>query len=163
MKRVLFTASLLMASLAHADALDGLRNEDAIDEISAARAADETGDLALARVLAGEGERETKLVAVRASSHASAPETLVPALVDLALSRDPSLAPEAAWALLELFERLTVRDLAAREVLTADVQKACAAFARVDDAKKPRADIALALATAATRCAELSEQKPKAE
>ena len=163
MKRAFFVIILLGTSLAHANTPDALRSEDAIDEISAARAADESGDLALARVLSGEGDRETKLVAVRAAAHASAPEALVPSLVTLALSRDASLAPEAAWALVELFERLTVRELASREVLSADVRKACAAFSQVGEAKKPRADIALALAFSAERCTALVGEAPKEE
>jgi hypothetical protein len=163
MKRAFLSVSLLCASLARADATEALRAEDAIDEISAARAADEAGDQALAKALGSEVDRETRLVAVRAAAHAGAPEALVPSLVELALSRDPNLAPEAAWALVELFERLTVRELAEREVLQADLQKACAPFADLDDAKKPRADIARALTFAAGRCSALlgKTQRPE--
>jgi hypothetical protein len=163
MKRAFLAMSLLCASLAQADAPEALRAEDAIDEISAIRAADEAGDQALAKALGSDVDRESKLVAVRAAAHAGAPEALVPSLVELALSRDPNLAPEAAWALVELFERLTVRELAEREVLNADLQKACAPFADIDDAKKTRADIAQALTFAAARCSALMGETAKPE
>jgi hypothetical protein len=161
MKRMLSLGLLFTASLAHAEASDALRSEDAVDEISAARAADEAGDLVLSRALGEEGARETKLVAVRAAAHAGAPEALVPALVELALSRDAVLAPEAAWALVSTFERLTPSELASREVLRTDLTRACTAFERVSSAPKPRADIALTLESSAARCALLLGAAPK--
>jgi hypothetical protein len=144
-------------SLAHADAGDVLRRDDVTDELALAQIADAAGDGALGKAIAGRG-RGQALVAARAAVHAAAPELLVPGLVELALSRDPALAGEAAESLTAIFERLTPSELAAREVLLADLRKGCEAFGKLEAAPAPRADIAAALTQAGARCQLLLKQ-----
>jgi hypothetical protein len=156
MRRALFVLPLLaFCVLARADALEPLRRDDAVDDIALGRLAAETGDATLASVLDGGGGRDLVVAAVRASVHAHAPEALVPALVKLSVSRDPQLSDEAGAALTALFERLNADELASREVLLADLKSACAGFDVVDDAPKPRPDLAQALANSRARCTEL--------
>jgi hypothetical protein len=145
---------LSCASLVHADATDPLRRDDVSDELSVARVADEAGDAALLKALAQGAARDLALVAARAAAHADAPELLVPRLVELAKGRDPALAPEATASLLAIFERLRPSELAAREVLLADLRRACDALAAATEVSM-RPDLALALGFSAARCAEL--------
>jgi hypothetical protein len=143
---------LLIASIARADASEALRRDDVTDELALAQIADETGDAGLASAIAAHDARGQALVAARAAVHASAPELLVPALVTLALSRDPALAGEAAESLTAIFDRLTPSELGAREVLLADLRTACEAFQKASSAPAPRADILAALTQAEARC-----------
>lgn len=136
---------LLSVGAASAGATDPFRDCDPIHDIGLARLADEAGDSVLAGALAqgGDSSRERALLAVRATPFAAAPEGLIPGLAKLACGRDPSLAPEAAAALAQIGERLRPSELAAREVLNADLRRALDALtAARSDARSLRPDIA---------------------
>jgi hypothetical protein len=146
------------ASTARADAGEALRLDNVTDELALAQIADQAGDAVLAKAIAARGARGQGVVAARAAVHAAAPELLVPGLVELALSRDPALASEAAESLTAIFERLTPSELGKREVLLADLRTACEAFAKLSSAPAPRPDISAALTQAASRCQVLLKQ-----
>jgi hypothetical protein len=111
---------------AHALAGDDFTRTDARDELALARAASAAGDAALAAHL--QGDRYEALLAIRAIEHARAPEQLIPALAQLACGRDPTLAPEAAATLQKLAVRLTPSELAAREALNSELDRARASL-----------------------------------
>lgn len=141
MRAALVLVSLMLANAARAeDPAQDLRTE-----IGLARVAEELGDAELSARLGPASARLASLVAVRASPYARAPERQIAALAAHACGRDPLLAPEAAFALREIAERLRPSELAARESLRSDLEAARAALACVDR-PPPRADIAQALA-----------------
>lgn len=156
-RRLFVMGVLALTAFARADGLEPLRREDVIDRLALAQIAAEAGDAALLAALAKPERRGQAVVALRAAVHADAPELFVPALVELARSRDPALSVEAAYSLLSVFERLTAQELAQREVLLSDVRTACAAFDKESDMPPPRADIALMVAQAKDRCVLLLE------
>jgi hypothetical protein len=157
MRRTVLFLLLAMTCLARADASEALRRDAVNDELALAQIADEAGDAVLAAALAGD-KRGEALVAARAAAHAAAPEQLVPALVKHALSRDPALAAEAAESLGAIFAQLTPSELGAREVLLADLRKACDAFSALQSAPAPRPDIAALLRQSGARCKLLLAQ-----
>ncbi|MET0285373.1 MAG: hypothetical protein ABW352_12915 [Polyangiales bacterium] len=121
---------------------------DPCDELALARAADAAGDARLATSM--QAGRYEAVLAIRASEHAQAPELLVPALAAHACGRDPTLAPEAAATLRKLVRRLAPSELAQREALHGDLERARAAL---HCERAPRADIAAALAELAASIA----------
>jgi hypothetical protein len=145
----------------------GLAAVDCVSEIGLARIAEELGDGALAARLSAAAERAPEraseltfdsyqtLLAVRASVHAQQPEALVPALATLACGRDPLLAPEAAFALSRIGERLQPSELAARESLNSDLRRAHDALECARRPPLPRADIAHVLAQVAASLAPM--------
>ena len=147
---------LLGAATALAAGVDLGAFADRIDPIGCARAAHEAGDLGVMSQLASDASREALLVAVRAAPYVHAPEELVVSLVELACGRDPSLAPEAALSLHAIAERLTPSELAAREVILADLAKA---EERVGQGCEhaPAADVVFALEEAKLRLQALHE------
>jgi hypothetical protein len=110
-----------------------------------ARAAAREGDPALRARLKPGAPRYEALLAVRASEHARAPELLIPALASLACGRDPTLAPEAAFVLRKLAGQLTVSQLAERETLRSDLQRAREALACRERTPRARPDIVSSL------------------
>jgi hypothetical protein len=137
--------ALLTAIATPARAGDAFARTDPLDELSLARAAEAAGDAAL--IAAMQVGRYEALVAIRASVHAHVPEQLIAALAAHACGRDPTLAPEAAYALGRLAERLTPSELAQREALQSDLARARASL-RCD--RPARADIAATLREVAT-------------
>ncbi len=152
------SSCLTCSASALAAAVDLSAFADRIDAIGCARAAAEAGDAALLAKLGASDSREAALVAVRAAPYAHAPEDLVAALVDVACGRDPNLAPEAAFSLHAITQRLTQSELAAREVLLADLQKAEERVAKGCE-HDPEADIVFALDVAKQRLQALRENK----
>lgn len=146
MRRAVSVSFVWALLTSHVAADERLAMASASDEIALARVAEELGDPELLARLSGAGPRAERLVAIRASLHARAPEALVPALASIACGRDPALAPEAAFVLLRLVELLHPSDLALREVLKSDLGKAREALACAGSEPRPRADIGLALA-----------------
>ncbi|HEX5657252.1 MAG TPA: hypothetical protein VFX59_08650 [Polyangiales bacterium] len=134
-------ALVTVAIVSPVHAGDAFAFTDACDELSLARAAEAAGDTALTAAL--EADRYRAVLAIRASEHARAPELLIPALAAHACGRDPTLAPEAAAALRKLARRLTPSELADREALQRDLERARTSL-HCEHA--PRADIAAALA-----------------
>jgi hypothetical protein len=144
--RFVLVGALVTAASAHAG--DSFAFTDACDELSLARAADGAGDTRLAAAM--QAGRYEAVLAIRASAYAHAPELLVPALAGHACGRDPTLAPEAAAALRKLALRLSASELAQREALRNDLERARAAL---HCERAPRADIAAALAELAAAIA----------
>jgi hypothetical protein len=138
-RRWIAVAWLVAAAPVHAG--DTLASTDACDELALARAADSAGDAALAKAM--KADRYQAVVAIRASEYARAPELLIPALAAHACGRDPTLAPEAASALRRLARRLGPSQLAEREALRSDLERARASL---HCERAPRADITAALA-----------------
>ena len=120
-----------------------------VGELGLARTAEELGDAALAARLLGPGSSVDKLLAVRASRYARAPEALLVPLAGLACGRDPQLAPEASFALLRIAEQLRPSELAVRESLRSDLQRAREALACAEAVPAPRADLVQQLTLAA--------------
>lgn len=149
-------ACLTCSASALAAAVDLSAFADRIDAIGCARAAQEAGDAVLLSKLGASGSREVTLVAVRAAPYAHAPEDLVAGLVDVACGRDPNLAPEAAFSLHAIAQGLTQRELAAREVLLADLAKAEERVATGCE-HEPEADVAFALDVTKQRLQALRE------
>jgi hypothetical protein len=154
------------AGPASAGNVDPFRDADPIHEIGLARLAAEAGDSALAAALgpndAGDVPRERAVLAIRAAPFAAAPEQLIPALLELACGRDPNLAPEAASALQQIGEGLRPSELAAREVLNADLRRARdAVTTHRAKAKALRPDIALAIDAVAADLSALVGMKPE--
>lgn len=158
-------AVLVFVGAVSAGAADPFRDCDPIHDIGLARLADEAGDSALAAALASnqpEVPRERTLLAIRATPHAAAPEQLVPALVTVACGRDPNLAPEAAAALGRIGERLRPSELAAREVLIADLRSALTALTTArGEAKALRPDIAQRIDSLAANLKAVLGVKPE--
>ena len=158
-------ASFVAAEPASAGNVDPFRDADPIHDIGLARLADEAGDAALAAAFGpedqGELPRERAVLAIRAAPFAAAPEQLIPGLLRVACGRDPDLAPEAACALTQIGEHLRPSELAAREVLNADLQRALeAVIAARGEAKALRADIALGIDSLAANLRALPGIKP---
>ncbi len=139
-----------------AGAVDLSTFADRIDALGCARAAEEAGDAMLLSKLSRAPSRETRLVAVRAAPYAHAPEDLLASLVDLACGRDPNLAPEAALSLYAIAQKLTQSELAAREVLLADLAKAEERVSKGCELE-PEANVAFALDAAKQRLQQLRE------
>ncbi len=133
-------ALITIGSASLAKAGDLFVRTDACDALSLARAADVAGDHALADAM--HAGRYEAVVAIRASPYAQVPELLIPALAALACGRDPTLAPEAAASLRALTGRLVPSELAAREALRGDLDRARASL---HCERPPRPDIAAAL------------------
>lgn len=142
-RRWIALGALVTVATAHAG--DTFAYTDASDELSLARAAEGAGDAAL--VAAFKAGRYEAVVAIRASEYARAPELLIPALAEHACGRDPTLAPEAAAALRKLARRLTPSELAEREALSSDLERARVSL-HCEHA--PRPDITAALAELAS-------------
>jgi hypothetical protein len=165
---IFLCASAALVGAVSAGDFDPFRDADPIHDIGLARLADEAGDAALKAALTADPSaekarpaREKALVAVRAAPHAAAPELLVPGLVALAVGRDPDLAPEASHALLLIAERLRPSELAAREVLQADLQRALQAVSQGRSTTKGgRADVMRELADFEALLASLIGTKP---
>jgi hypothetical protein len=151
-----FGACLACSASALAAAVDLSTFADRIDAIGCARAAEEAGDAVLLSKLGASGSREVTLVAVRAAPYAHAPEDLVAGLVELACGRDPNLAPEAAASLYAIGQDLTQRELAEREVLLADLEKAEQRLAKGCE-HDPETDVAFALDVTKQRLQVLRE------
>lgn len=142
-----------------ADGPDPFAQADVVDAIGLWRLADEAGDLALGEALKPGVARERALAAIRAAAYSHAPEQLIASLLPHALGRDPVLAPEAALALVQIGQRLTPADLAAREVLLSTLDEARKATqAALEEARSPRADIRLCLEALLAALTELRGQ-----
>lgn len=138
------SVALVLAGSLHQASAEGVG--PAVDELDLARHADELGDARLRAALEDPSARPAAAWAARSAALARAPEALIPALARLACGRDPALAPEASHALRRIAERLTVSELAAREVLQTDLRDARHALACVAREPLPRADIVFELA-----------------
>lgn len=151
--RLLSFVLLALPELASAE--PNLAHADPLSEIGLARYAEELGDAGIAGRLAAQPPGRDTLLAIRASPHGSAPEALVPALATLACGRHPVFAPEAAYALRRIGARLRPSELAARESLRSDLQRAHDALGCADRSPLPRPDIAQLLAEATALFAAL--------
>jgi hypothetical protein len=119
----------LIGSAASAEFDDPIGQADLISTIGVARVADEAGDQRLLSWLKAPARRDLALVAVRAAPFAHAPELLVPELARLLCGRDPVLAPESAYALAQIVERITPSAVELREAALADFATARASLA----------------------------------
>ena len=137
----LVVGALLVSLPSRAREGDPFEDGDVVDEIALSRVAEEAGDTALAGRLRDPSGRQAALIALRASPHARAPESLVPLLSALACGRDPVLAPEAAAALFRMIGRLYPAQLSSREALSSDLRAAHESLSCSEKAPLPRADI----------------------
>jgi hypothetical protein len=130
------------AAVARAELEDPIGQADVISTIGVARVADEAGDQRLASWLKSSARRDLVAVAVRASPFAYAPERLVPELARLLCGRDPVLAPESAYALAAIAERLSPGAVELREAALADFRTARQALSCAREQEAPvRADL----------------------
>ena len=141
-------AFLLVPLLTVSAAAQDLESADLVSAIGIARTAEELGDSILLARLGGDQKVRDQLIATRASVHARAPEVLIPALAPLACGRHPVLAPEAAFAIFQIADRLRPSELAARETLKSDLRRARDALECARRPPLPRADIVYLLARA---------------
>lgn len=126
-----------VGSVARAELDDPIGQADLISTIGLARVADEAGDARLLGWLKAQGRRDLSLVGVRAAPFAYAPERLVPELARLLCGRDPVLAPESAYALAQIAERITPAAVELREAAIADFASARAALACAREHEPP--------------------------
>ncbi len=104
--------SMSISSLAQtAEPADGLlRAASTGDPLALATAAAVAGDDHIIAALAADQSVMTRFAAVLATPWMGAPELAVDLLSMTAVSRDPDLAPAAAWALLRCAQSLALRE-----------------------------------------------------
>jgi hypothetical protein len=148
-----------VGSAVRADGRDPFVHADVVDAIGLWRLADEAGELGLGEALKPGAARERALAAIRAAAYSRAPEQLIVGLLPHAVGRDPVLAPEAAMALVQIGQRLTPADLAAREVLLSTLDEARKATqVALEEVRSPRPDIRVCLETLLAALSELRAQ-----
>lgn len=126
------------------------------DPLDLARLAHAEGDGAVLERLADDRPFATRLAAIRATPHLSAPEAALPALARIASGRDADLAPAAALAALRIARDLGAFDLERREAPLPPLREARAAFARLAGDEAARADIRRAAAFVADALAAVA-------
>jgi hypothetical protein len=136
--------------------LDPLLAAHDTDPLELARVVDRMGDAAVLARLNPETPIAVRALAVVAAPRLHAPEDALAPLAELALGRDPDLAPRAALSLLEITRALDERGLDARERDRAELAAGRIAIARVAADETARADVRRAAQLADAALAELA-------
>lgn len=102
------------------------------------------------------GSLADRLSAVRAAPFTAEPEASLPALVELAAGRDPSLSPAAAVAVHRIAETLSKADLDAHEADVAAVDAARTRLVALARDASARADVRRLATLAAAELAALT-------
>ena len=137
------------AARAAPPSVDSLRAVADGDDFALARIAARVGDDVVLAALADAGDPLAQLAAIRAAPFiVDREQTLLP-LARLAASRDPELAPLAAWKLVRITQDLVREGLDRREVLPRSLAPARAAMTAVAADASARSDIRLCAGHAA--------------
>jgi hypothetical protein len=137
---------LFVAILARAAPLgsDGLRAAADADEVALARiAAHAGGDDVVIAALSDSNDPLAQLAAIRATPYIVDKDQAVLPLAALAASRDPELAPLAAWKLVRVVQDLVREGLVVREVSPRSLAPARAALLALVADATARSDIRL--------------------
>ncbi|MFK7992313.1 MAG: hypothetical protein AB8I08_40205 [Sandaracinaceae bacterium] len=137
----LLSALLLTAShAAVAQSADPLAAAGSHDPMELARAVDRLGDEALLTRLSDD-DRATRLTAIRASPWMRGPELALDPLSELAIGRDPELAPAAMQASVRIARGLDAGTLFVRESPPEGLQGAAARYRALADDDTARPDL----------------------
>lgn len=120
---------------------DGLRAAADADELELARVTTRVGDDVVLAGLSDSNDPLTQFAAVRASPYVVDKEQALVPLATLAASRDPELAPLAAWKLARVAQALVREGLDAREVTARSLAPARAALLALAADTSARSDI----------------------
>jgi hypothetical protein len=136
------TLSLVRARAAPtSEGSDLLRGGADVDEQTMARLASRVGDDVVLNALAEPKDAIAQLAAIRAAPHVIDSASVLLPLATIAASRDPELAPLAAYKLRSVAQALVREGLARREVLPSTLAPARAALERLASDATARTDI----------------------
>jgi hypothetical protein len=141
-------ASLLLAGagplLGHAApplGSDALRAAADADEVQLSRIAARVGDDCVLAALPATADPLAQLAAIRAAPYLTDKEQALLPLATIAASRDPELAPLAAWKVLRVTQALVHEGLVLREVVPSSLAPARAALIALAADDTARSDI----------------------
>jgi hypothetical protein len=136
---------LIAAAMARAAPLgsDALRVAADADELALARIAARVGDDAVLAALSDTSDSLAQLAAIRATPYIVDKDQALLPLATIAASRDPELAPLAAWKLVRVTQALAREGLDAREVMPGSLAPARAALLALVADVSARSDIRL--------------------
>lgn len=146
-----------VSGLAYADpkSVDALRAAGSADALELARVAARCGDDVVLAGLAAGVDPSLQLAAIRAAPYiVDRHQALLP-LAQLAGSRDPELAPLAAWKMLGIAQELVREHLEVHEIVPNELAPARAQLAAVQADATARPDIRLYAGQAAHLLATL--------
>lgn len=129
---------------------DALRSVADADELQLSRIAARLGDGAVIAAISDSRDPLAQLAAIRAAPFLTDKEQTLLPLAALAASRDPELAPLAAWKVLRVAQALVREGLALREIVPRELAPARAALVALAADQTARSDIRLAAAQAAS-------------
>ena len=140
-----------MAAVVHAAPAgkDALRAAADNDDLSLARVAARLGDDVVLDALAEASDPVAQWAAIRAAPHLLDKEQTLLPLTTIAASRDPELAPLAAWEMVRIAQDLVREGLDLREVSPRSLGPARAAMVALGGDATARPDIRLYAETAA--------------
>jgi hypothetical protein len=160
MRRVAIVLGVLFASVASAQSSDPLLAAHETDPLELARVVDRSGDEAILSRLTPETPIAVRAIAVVAATRMHAPETALPALVEIATGRDPDLAPRAMQSVLTIARSLDAASLDARESDRSELTVVQATFLALMTDESARPDLRLAARLAHAELADLDIPLP---
>lgn len=144
---------------------DALRAAADADELQLSRIAARVGDDAVIATISDSRDPLAQLAAIRAAPFLTDKDQTLMPLATLAASRDPELAPLAAWKALRVAQALVREGLALREVVPRELAPARAALSALAADETARSDIRLAAGQAVSLLGSLgvpaSDTAPK--
>jgi hypothetical protein len=120
---------------------DALRGAADADEVQLSRIAARVGDDGVLSALSVTSDALAQLAAIRATPYLTDKEQSLLPLATIAASRDPELAPLAAWKVLRVTQALVREGLALREVVPSSLAPARAALIALAADETARSDI----------------------
>jgi hypothetical protein len=137
----LLLAGALLARAAQPLGSDALRAAADADEVQLSRIAARVGDDGVLSALSATADVLAQLAAIRATPYLTDKEQALVPLATIAASRDPELAPLAAWKVLRVTQALVQEGLALREVAPSSLAPARAALIALAADDTARSDI----------------------
>jgi hypothetical protein len=134
-------AGALLARAAPPVGSEALRAAADADEVQLSRVAARVGDDGVLAALSSSSDALVQLAAIRATPYLTDKEQALLPLATIAASRDPELAPLAAWKVLRVAQALVREGLGLREVMPRALAPARAALSALAADETARSDI----------------------